>query len=96
MSAEFFARQIAPLLEDPAQAGEVLRWHHFTPVYLPPYSPDDNAIERLWLHLKSQWFAGFIARNSTALMDRILLALTSLLQISQILKSQCRVNAHDF
>ena len=73
-----------------------LRWHHFTPVYLPPYSPDYNAIERLWLHLKSQWFAGFIARTSDALMQRILLALTSLLQNSQILQSQCRVNARNF
>lgn len=73
-----------------------LRWHHFNPVYLPPYSPDYNAIERLWLHLKSQWFAGFIARTSEALMERILLAITSLLQNSQILQSECRVNAQNF
>ena len=73
-----------------------LRWHHFIPVYLPPYSPDYNAIERLWLHLKSQWFAGFIAKTSDILMERILLALTSLLQNSQILQSQCRVSTDNF
>ena len=73
-----------------------LRWHHFQPVYLPPYSPDLNAIERLWLHLKSQWFAGFIAKTHETLMDRILQALQSILQNSQILQSQCRVSADYF
>ena len=27
-----------------------LQWHHFEPFYLPPYSPDFNPIERLWLN----------------------------------------------
>jgi len=27
-----------------------------TLVYLPPYSPDFNPIERLWLRLKADWF----------------------------------------
>lgn len=25
-----------------------LNWHHIEPVYLPPYSPDFNPIERFW------------------------------------------------
>jgi len=28
-----------------------MNWHHFEPMYLPPYSPDFNPIERLWLRI---------------------------------------------
>ncbi|MBK1883522.1 transposase [Luteolibacter pohnpeiensis] len=34
------------------------------PVYLPPYSPDFNPIERLWQHLNSQYLAGYLTRKS--------------------------------
>ena len=44
-----------------------LRWHHFTPKFLPPYSPDLNPIERRWLGLKTEFFADFIAKTSEAL-----------------------------
>jgi DDE superfamily endonuclease len=73
-----------------------LCWHHLRPVYLPPYSPDFNAIERLWLHLKSQWFAGFTARTEDALMQRLLTAFASLFAAPEIISSQCRVSGHDF
>jgi transposase len=73
-----------------------LHWHHFEPVYLPPYSPDFNAIERLWLHLKSQWFAGFIARTTEALMERTILALQSIFAQPDLVASQCRISAENF
>jgi len=38
---------------------------------LPPYSPDLNPIERLWLLLKAEWFADFFAKNREQLIDRI-------------------------
>ncbi|MDB6025250.1 MAG: hypothetical protein JWM68_1473 [Verrucomicrobiales bacterium] len=41
-----------------------LHWYHFEPTYLPPYSPDFNPIERLWLRLKADWFWDFIAHSS--------------------------------
>ena len=70
-----------------------LCWHHFRPVYLPPYSPDFNAIERLWQHLKSQWFAGFTVRTEDALMDRLLTAFASHFAAPEVISSQCRSNA---
>ncbi len=73
-----------------------LHWHHFTPVYLPPYSPDYNAIERLWLHLKSKWFAGFTARTEDALMSRLLEAFASLFASPALITAQCRVSGDDF
>lgn len=48
-----------------------LDWGRFEPVFLPAYSPDLNPIERLWLRVKSQWFADFIARDREALVARL-------------------------
>lgn len=46
-------------------------WGAFEPVFLPPYSPDLNPIERLWLLLKAEWFTDFIAKSREALCERL-------------------------
>ncbi|MCK9378135.1 MAG: transposase, partial [Syntrophobacterales bacterium] len=43
----------------------------FEPVFLPPYSPDLNPIERLWLLIKAEWFADFFAKTRQQLLERI-------------------------
>jgi transposase len=48
-----------------------LKFGAFEPVYLPPYSPDYNPIERLWLILKAEWFSDFIAKDRDALIARL-------------------------
>ena len=48
-----------------------LDWGRFEPVFLPAYSPDLNPIERLWLRIKSEWFADFIAKDRDALVARL-------------------------
>ncbi len=48
-----------------------LRWGKFTPIYLPPYSPDFNPIEKLWQVMKDQWFTDFVARNAQQLEERL-------------------------
>ena len=48
-----------------------LNWHSIEPAYLPPYSPDFNPIERLWLRLKADFFSDFIAKTPDQLVDRI-------------------------
>jgi transposase len=52
-----------------------LRWGAFEVMYLPPYSPDLNPIERLWLLIKNEWFSDFIARTYEALLERLDMAL---------------------
>jgi len=48
-----------------------LNWGRFEPLYLPPYSPDLNPIERLWLIIKAEWFSDFTARNHEQLIERL-------------------------
>jgi len=52
-----------------------LCWHHFEPQFLPPYSPDFNPIERLWLRLKCDFFTDFIARSGEELEEHLCSAL---------------------
>lgn len=66
-----------------------LNWHHFQPVYLPPYSPDFNPIERLWLRLKADWFWDFFARTDQELTDRLVLALKSFIDDQPKTQSVC-------
>lgn len=40
-----------------------LNWGKIEPMYLPPYSPDLNPIERIWLSLKSNFFTNFVAKE---------------------------------
>ena len=48
-----------------------LNWGAFEPLFLPPYSPDLNPIERLWLLIKVEWFSDFIAKDRNQLIDRL-------------------------
>jgi len=48
-----------------------LNWGNFEPLFLPPYSPDYNPIERLWLLMKAEWFTDFIAKTRQQLIDRL-------------------------
>lgn len=66
-----------------------LNWHHFTPLYLPPYSPDLNPIERLWLGLKTQFFADFIAKNTEELILQLIKALQHFLNSPHITAHLC-------
>lgn len=66
-----------------------LDWHHLKAVYLPPYSPDFNPIERLWQHLKGQYLAGFITAKGDELEDKIIAALRSAMDQPETIRSVC-------
>ena len=38
-------------------------WYRWQPKYLPPYSPDLNPIERIWLTMKARWFNNYVCKN---------------------------------
>ncbi len=46
-----------------------LNWHFFEPFYLPPYSPDFNPIERIWLIMKAEYFASIHCKNKAVLIE---------------------------
>jgi transposase len=48
-----------------------IRWGRFEPVYLPPYSPDLNPIERLWLLIKAEWFTSYSAKDRAELWNHL-------------------------
>jgi len=51
--------------------GKRLNWGSFEPLFLPPYSPDFNPIERLWLLIKAEWFSDYIAKDRKQLIARL-------------------------
>ena len=55
-----------------------IRWGRFTPIFLPPYSPDLNPIERIWAYLKQNFFNSFSAKNLDELITQLDKALCSL------------------
>jgi transposase len=68
-----------------------LKWgNNMTPAFLPPYSPDFNPIERLWLRLKADYFQDFIAKDHPQLLLRLEVALSQLMQDRRVIKSICR------
>jgi transposase len=47
------------------------KWHRWSPKYLPPYSPDLNPIERIWLTMKARWFNNYVSKNEEQLLERL-------------------------
>tara|TARA_B100000315_G_C14497139_1_gene550571 strand:- start:147 stop:1163 length:1017 start_codon:yes stop_codon:yes gene_type:complete len=64
-----------------------LNWHHIHPRYLPPYSPDLNVIETLWLYIKEHYFSNWVARDYIELQNRIVWAIQQILKTPEIVKS---------
>jgi hypothetical protein len=70
-----------------------LHWHHINPLYLPPYSPDLNPIERLWQHLKSHYLAGFVTNDYEALDAMVEKSIRNLLEKPETLRSVCNTHS---
>ncbi len=66
-------------------------WGAFTPVFLPPYSPDFNPIERLWLILKAEWFSDFVAKDRGHLIERLDQALNWLIDRTSENQKTCAI-----
>lgn len=70
---------------------KTLNWHHFEALFLPPYSPDFNPIERLWLRLKADFFTDWIARSGAELEERLCHALNHFMSHSSQTASICSI-----
>jgi len=70
---------------------KTIQWGQFEPMFLPPYSPDFNPIERLWLVIKAEWFTDFIAKNREALIQRLDAALLWAMNRNHNNQSTCSI-----
>lgn len=50
-------------------------WGRFIPLFLPPYSPDMNPIERIWAYLKQTYFSDYCALELDQLIKQLDIAL---------------------
>jgi transposase len=73
-------RQILILDNASWHKGKMLNWGRFEPLFLPPYSPDLNPIEKLWRIMKAEWFTNFHAKNLDHLIEHLDKALLWLIQ----------------
>lgn len=66
-----------------------LRWpRNITPLFLPPYSPELNPVERLWLYMRQHHWSN---RSYAATGDIVLAAIEDLARVSKAeLRSICR------
>lgn len=84
-------RQIIVLDNATWHKAKRIEWGRFEPVYLPPYSPDLNPIERLWQVIKQEWFSDFIAKSNDQLIDRLDKALLWAIDRKEKNKKTCRI-----
>jgi transposase len=68
-----------------------LPWGQFEPVFLPPYSPDLNPIEKLWLLLKAEWFTDFVAKTQDQLIERLTAGLLWLIDRAPANQTTCTI-----
>lgn len=84
-------RQIMILDNATWHKSKCIEWGRFEPLYLPPYSPDLNPIERLWQAIKNEWFTDFIAKSQEQLIDRLDKALLWAINRKENNRKTCRI-----
>ena len=52
-------------------ANDLVIPENLTPIFLPPYSPELNAIERLWLYLKERFLSHRLWDDYDAIVDSV-------------------------
>lgn len=71
-----------------------INWGSFEPFFLPPYSPDLNPIERIWLTLKDRWFNNHISKNRDALIKRLDKAILDVIDNPDRTKKTAAIGQH--
>ena len=64
-----------------------INWGKLEPIFLPPFSPDLNPIERIWGYLKNTFFHSFCAKNYDELIEHLDIALCSLFDSKETVSS---------
>lgn len=92
LSEETKGRNIVLVVDNASwHKAKKLNWRHILPMYLPPYSPDLNPIERLWLVMKDRFFVQWYTKKREVLVDRVCEAVESFLDKPEEVRSICAV-----
>ena len=92
LAGETEGRNVVLVLDNASwHKAKKLQWHNLQPMYLPPYSPDLNPIERLWLVAKDRYFTQWYTREREVLIERVCEAIKSFLKSPNEVKSICAV-----
>ena len=70
-------------------AGDLVVPENLSLVFLPPYSPELNPIERLWLHLKDNRLSHCVFRTTDEIIDSCCAAWNWLLAETGRIRSLC-------
>lgn len=71
---------------------KVLDWGRIIPIYLPPYSPNLNAIEQLWRVLKDRLCFLKPIKNENELQEIIINHLRYFINNPEVVKSVCKIS----
>jgi hypothetical protein len=64
---------------------------NLTPVFLPPYSPELNSIERLWLYLKERFLSHRLWPDHDTIVDAVCRAWQRVTAETGRIKSRCQM-----
>ena len=70
-------------------AGDLVMPDNITAVFLPPYSPELNAIERLWLYLKERFLSHRLWTDYDAIVNAVCKAWQRVTSDAGRIKSLC-------
>lgn len=73
-------------------ANDLVMPGNITPVFLPPYSPELNAIERLWLYLKQRFLSHRLWADYDAIVDAVCKAWQQVTNETGRIKALCSTN----
>lgn len=73
-------------------AGELDVPDNLTPIFLPPYSPELNAIERVWLYLRERFLSHRVWRTYDDILDACCQAWNALVDETGRIRSLCSLD----
>lgn len=65
---------------------------NLTPIFLPPYSPELNAIERVWLYLRERFLSHRVWRTYDDILDACCQAWNALVDETDRIRSLCSLD----
>jgi len=73
---------------------DTIRWGKIKPLFLPPYSPELNPIEELWLRMKKWFFTGRLVTQKQPLDEQVFRAMKFFDLHPELVKTICAMSVY--